>query len=91
MSAISSRSVDSGLKIHQDCECQQTALPHRQTLTHLDFPSLKSFLDDIERLMSETYTPTDVDVLNARLKTIGVIEHSFTFDRGSERGVNWTI
>lgn len=41
--------------------------------------------------MSDSYVPTDVDVLNARLKTIGVIEHSFTFDRGSEKGVNWTI
>ena len=50
-----------------------------------------SFLDDIPRLLDDRYLPSDVDVLNARLKTIGVIEHSFTFDRGSERGVSWTI
>lgn len=41
--------------------------------------------------MANNYVPSDEDVLNARLKTVGVIEHSFTFDRGHEKGVNWTI
>ncbi|KAF8323896.1 G-alpha-domain-containing protein [Clavulina sp. PMI_390] len=49
------------------------------------------FLDDVDRITGENYVPTDVDVLNARLKTLGVIEHSFKFDRGAEKGVNWSI
>lgn len=51
----------------------------------------RSFLNDIERLMTDNYIPSNEDVLNARLKTVGVIEHSFTFDRGHEKGINWTI
>lgn len=31
------------------------------------------------------------DVLKARLKTIGVIEHSFHISSGTNRGVQWKI
>jgi hypothetical protein len=31
------------------------------------------------------------DVLKARLKTIGVVEHCFTLSRGHQRGVEWKI
>jgi guanine nucleotide-binding protein alpha-1 subunit len=34
--------------------------------------------------------PTD-DVLKARLKTLGVVEHKFTIRDGSHRGIDWKI
>ncbi|KAF9518162.1 hypothetical protein BS47DRAFT_1371160 [Hydnum rufescens UP504] len=49
------------------------------------------FLNDISRLMERDYLPTDQDVLNARLKTLGSSEHVFRVDRGSEKGINWTV
>lgn len=49
------------------------------------------FLDDIVRLTEKDYVPTDQDVLNARIKTVGVIQHCFQLDAKSERGVNWTL
>lgn len=34
---------------------------------------------------------TSDDVLKARLKTLGVLEHTFTIQVGNHRGVNWKI
>ena len=48
-------------------------------------------MNDIARLAQKDYIPTDQDVLNARLKTVGVIEHHFALDQGAEKGVNWTL
>ncbi|KAI0054938.1 G-alpha-domain-containing protein [Artomyces pyxidatus] len=44
------------------------------------------YLDEIERITAKKYIPTDDDVLKARLKTMGVVEHTFTIDRGLGRG-----
>lgn len=30
-------------------------------------------------------------MLRARLKTLGVVEHHFALDRGTEKGVDWRI
>ncbi|TFK56374.1 G-alpha-domain-containing protein [Heliocybe sulcata] len=49
------------------------------------------YLDEIERITAKKYIPTDEDVLKARLKTLGVIEHSFTLSSGFARGVEWKI
>ncbi|QRV80600.1 G-protein alpha subunit [Ceratobasidium sp. AG-Ba] len=49
------------------------------------------FLNDMERITERKYIPTDDDVLRARLKTLGVVEHHFVLDRGSEKGVDWKI
>ncbi|KAI0292843.1 guanine nucleotide binding protein, alpha subunit, partial [Multifurca ochricompacta] len=50
------------------------------------------YLDEIERITAKMYAPTDEDVLKARLKTVGVVEHSFTINMGSIRGnSNWVI
>eukprot|EP01111_Echinosteliopsis_oligospora_P011846 TRINITY_DN3998_c0_g1_i1.p1 TRINITY_DN3998_c0_g1~~TRINITY_DN3998_c0_g1_i1.p1 ORF type:complete len:357 (-),score=96.24 TRINITY_DN3998_c0_g1_i1:41-1111(-) len=38
------------------------------------------FLDDIDRIAGEKYTPTDQDILKARAKTTGIVEISFTMD-----------
>ncbi|THH13683.1 hypothetical protein EW146_g6570 [Bondarzewia mesenterica] len=48
------------------------------------------YLDEIERITAKKYIPTDDDVLKARLKTVGVVEHTFTLIQGS-RGTNWKI
>jgi len=31
------------------------------------------------------------DVLKARLKTMGVVEHTFLLSKGNQRGVEWKI
>lgn len=36
------------------------------------------FLDDIERIASPSYIPSDDDILKARLKTVGVSEYEYT-------------
>ena len=41
--------------------------------------------------MSPRYVPSDDDVLKARLKTLGVVEHTFSLETGKERGVDWKI
>ncbi|KAI0640299.1 G-alpha-domain-containing protein [Trametes polyzona] len=50
------------------------------------------YLDEIGRITAKMYFPTDDDVLRARLKTTGVVEHTFSLAKNSEwRGVEWKI
>lgn len=50
------------------------------------------YLDEIDRITAKMYFPTDDDVLKARLKTTGVVEHTFNMPKNSEfRGVEWKI
>lgn len=49
------------------------------------------YLDEIPRITAKKYIPTDPDVLKARLKTMGVVEHTFSIPSGSNRGVEWKI
>ncbi|KIY73346.1 G-alpha-domain-containing protein [Cylindrobasidium torrendii FP15055 ss-10] len=49
------------------------------------------YLDEIPRITATKYIPTDADVLKARLKTMGVVEHTFLIQSGSNRGVEWKI
>ncbi|TFK38865.1 guanine nucleotide binding protein, alpha subunit [Crucibulum laeve] len=39
------------------------------------------FLDDLERIATRTYEPSDDDVVRARLRTLGVQEHRIQFDQ----------
>ncbi|GLB43580.1 putative G protein alpha subunit [Lyophyllum shimeji] len=48
------------------------------------------YLDDISRITAKKYFPTDVDVLKARLKTTGVVEHTFTIPSGNDQA-EWRI
>ena len=52
-----------------------------------------SFLDDLERVTSLRYTPSDDDVLKARLKTVGVSEYKFEMEvsAGRDSGTEWRI
>jgi hypothetical protein len=54
---------------------------------------LYSFLDDLERVTSLRYTPSDDDVLKARLKTVGVSEYKFEMEvsAGRDSGTEWRI
>lgn len=49
------------------------------------------FLNDLERVTSSSYHPTDDDVVRARLKTMGVSDYSFVIDRGSRGTYLWRI
>ncbi|KAF9067278.1 guanine nucleotide binding protein, alpha subunit [Rhodocollybia butyracea] len=49
------------------------------------------YLNEIPRITAKKYIPTDADVLKARLKTMGVVEHSFLISTGVNRGVTWKI
>lgn len=43
----------------------------------------RSFLNDIDRIATRTYEPSDDDIVRARLRTTGIQEHRLTFE--SER------
>ena len=50
-----------------------------------------SFLDDIARLSSPLYQPTDQDVLRARLRTVGMQECTFTMENGQDHISRYAI
>ncbi|KAF9000843.1 guanine nucleotide binding protein, alpha subunit [Cyathus striatus] len=39
------------------------------------------FLDDLDRIATRTYQPSDDDVVRARLRTLGVQEYRFQFEQ----------
>ncbi|XP_016329011.1 guanine nucleotide-binding protein G(i) subunit alpha-1-like, partial [Sinocyclocheilus anshuiensis] len=41
--------------------------------------SLSSYLNDLDRISSSSYVPTQQDVLRTRVKTTGIVETHFTF------------
>lgn len=43
------------------------------------FCSLRSYLNDLERIARADYIPTQQDVLRTRVKTTGIVETHFTF------------
>ncbi|KAI6158196.1 guanine nucleotide binding protein, alpha subunit [Pisolithus tinctorius] len=52
------------------------------------------FLDDLDRVTSRQYVPSDDDVLRARIKTVGVSEHCFTVRSGplgSSMSHDWRV
>ncbi|KAF9444429.1 G-alpha-domain-containing protein [Macrolepiota fuliginosa MF-IS2] len=49
------------------------------------------YLDEISRITAKKYIPTDADVLKARLKTTGVVEHTFVINTGHSKGVQWRV
>ncbi|KAF8512067.1 guanine nucleotide binding protein, alpha subunit [Gautieria morchelliformis] len=49
------------------------------------------FMNDLDRILAEGYEPSDEDVMRARLRTMGVQEHKFCFETGTEVGQEWII
>ncbi|KAF5377151.1 hypothetical protein D9757_008783 [Collybiopsis confluens] len=49
------------------------------------------YLNEIPRITAKKYIPTNDDVLKARLKTMGVVEHTFLVSAGANRGTQWKI
>ncbi|KAF8548872.1 guanine nucleotide binding protein, alpha subunit [Imleria badia] len=49
------------------------------------------FLDEITRITALRYFPTDQDVLKARLKTIGVVEYTFSIPDPPRVNVDWKV
>ncbi|RPD63398.1 G-protein alpha subunit [Lentinus tigrinus ALCF2SS1-7] len=49
------------------------------------------FLNDIDRIASRDYEPSDNDVVRARLRTLGVQEHKIKFTKGPAAGSEWCI
>lgn len=47
-----------------------------------------SFLNDIDRIASRDYEPSDDDVVRARLRTLGVQEHKIKFTKGASRATS---
>ncbi|KAJ3875676.1 guanine nucleotide binding protein, alpha subunit [Lentinula edodes] len=66
-------------------------LLHRRKIRLEEYPGF--FLNDLERVTSLKYIPTDDDVLKARLKTVGVSEYRFQMEvsTGRETGTDWRI
>ena len=50
-----------------------------------------SFLGEVDRVADLGYTPSDDDVIRARLRTIGVQEHRIQLETGPEAGKEWLI
>ncbi|KAI0745129.1 G-alpha-domain-containing protein [Earliella scabrosa] len=49
------------------------------------------YLNDVKRVAARDYQPSDADVVRARLRTMGVQEHRFVFEKGAESGQEWLI
>ncbi|KAK7047866.1 hypothetical protein VNI00_006194 [Paramarasmius palmivorus] len=71
-------------------EAVRTILARRKIRLE-EFPGF--FLNDLERVTSLKYMPTDDDVLKARLKTVGVCEYKFEMEvsTGRETPTEWRI
>ena len=55
----------------------------QKRLTDLPEKKNSSFLNDIERIATRDYEPSDNDVIRARLRTLGVQEYSFWVEQSA--------
>ncbi|KAF7289911.1 hypothetical protein MIND_01366000 [Mycena indigotica] len=49
------------------------------------------FLDEVQRICQESYTPTPNDILRARVHTVGPEEHVIHMESGTETMRTWTV
>lgn len=59
-------------------------LNRQHSLTPTPPSRVNSFLNDVKRIAAEDYQPSDDDVVRARLRTMGVQEHRFVFEKGKD-------
>ncbi|KAI0777192.1 guanine nucleotide binding protein, alpha subunit [Trametes elegans] len=90
--------IDESQTVLNHCRADMVTLWHdpvvRQVLRRRKIRLEESpgfYLNDLDRVTSLSYFPSDNDVLKARLKTVGVSEYSFHMEAGSETGTEWRI
>jgi len=66
-----------GLSVVQESCCSIIMATHSPIFT--TYFSSPSYLNDMDRIASATYVPTQQDVLRTRVKTTGIVETHFTF------------
>lgn len=74
-------------ELWEDDLVQRTVARQRPTIRE----SPGFFMDDLPRITSRGYIPTEDDILRARIKTVGVQEHRLRFERGPDSGLEWRI
>ncbi|KAG8869072.1 hypothetical protein FRC20_002221 [Serendipita sp. 405] len=62
---------------------------HRRDIRLEEGPG--TFLHEINRITEADYTPSQEDVLRARLRTVGVQEYSFHLETGPDKGREWRV
>ncbi|KAF9484577.1 heterotrimeric GTP-binding alpha subunit [Pholiota conissans] len=68
-------------------EIQDILQRRRSRLRH----SAGFFMDDIERITTLDYVPSDYDILRARIRTIGVEEYQFKIETGPDANIEYFI
>jgi len=68
----------------------QAVLARRKMNTRLE-EGPGFFLNDVERVAARNYDPSDEDVVRARLRTMGVQEYRFKFDKGLDADREWIL
>jgi len=98
MGTTGQETPDESQAVINECRMDIMALWHDRTVRGVlkkrkirleEWPGF--FLNDLERVTSLKFLPTDDDVLRARLKTVGVSEYRFHMEAGSESGTEWRI
>ncbi|PCH43955.1 G-alpha-domain-containing protein [Wolfiporia cocos MD-104 SS10] len=67
----------------------QAVLSRRKVKSRLE--EGPGFLNDVARVAKRDYEPSDEDVVRARLRTMGVQEYRFKFERGPDAGRDWLL
>ncbi|KAF8151451.1 heterotrimeric GTP-binding alpha subunit [Crassisporium funariophilum] len=78
---------DDIMTLWADHDVQQILRKRRPRLQ--DSPGF--FMNDIARIATINYLPTDSDILRARIRTMGVEEHHFIAERGSDINAEFFI
>ncbi|KAH9924391.1 guanine nucleotide binding protein, alpha subunit [Fomitopsis serialis] len=68
----------------------QAILSRRKMKTRLE-EGPGFFLNDVARVAARNYEPSDEDVVRARLRTMGVQEYRFKFDKGLDADREWIL
>ena len=77
--------------IHSDKSFRFTLTPSLRTPFFFHLFLSVSFLNELERVTSIRYSPSDDDIIRARLRTVGVQEHNIVLESGPEPGREWII
>ncbi|KAH8111812.1 G-protein alpha subunit-domain-containing protein [Phellopilus nigrolimitatus] len=86
------RDVEESTGCCEDMHALSTDSDVCQMLTARRLAPRGYFLDDVQRVAMHDYEPTDDDdIVRAWLRTMGVQEYHFLFERGAEAGQEWLM